>query len=177
VPHGEFEIVDDRGRAVPPGVVGEIRARHAPMIESYFDDPALDARCFRDGWFHPGDLACWSEDGQVLFKGRVDDMMIFHGVNIYPAEIEHCLGEHTAVVEAAAFPLPAGDRGEMPVAAVRLRAEVAEAELVGFCKDRLGMRHPRRVVTVEDFPRTPMGKPLKRELATRMAELVPPAGA
>jgi acyl-CoA synthetase (AMP-forming)/AMP-acid ligase II len=177
IPFGQFEIVDDSGRPAAPNVVGEVRAKREDMIERYFDDPAADARFFRDGWFYPGDLACLSADGQVLFKGRSDDMMIFHGVNIYPVEIENCLNEHAEVVESAAFPLPAGEMGDMPVAAVRLRSEVSEAELVEFCRERLGMRSPRRVVAVDDFPRNQMGKPLKREMATKMAELASTSAA
>jgi acyl-CoA synthetase (AMP-forming)/AMP-acid ligase II len=169
VPYGEFEIVDDAGRPLAPDQVGQIRVRQETMITSYFDDPRADERCFIGGWFYPGDLACWSRDGQVIFKGRADDMMIFDGINIYPAEIENCLQEHDRVLEAIAFPLPSQQHGEVPMAAVRLAAEASEDELIGFCRERLGVRHPRKVMIMDDFPRNAMGKPLKREVAAMMA--------
>jgi acyl-CoA synthetase (AMP-forming)/AMP-acid ligase II len=140
------------------------------MIASYFDDAAADERFFRNGWFHPGDLACWSGDGQLIFKGRADDMMIFDGINIFPGEIESCLQEHPAIVEAIAFPLPSVRRGDIPAAAVRVRAEVSEAELIGFARERLGLGHPRKVLITEDFPRNPMGKPLRREIARMITQ-------
>jgi acyl-coenzyme A synthetase/AMP-(fatty) acid ligase len=173
VPYGRMEIVGDGGQKLAAGEVGEIRVQRDAIVKGYFDEPDADRRFFREGWFHPGDLACWTADGQVLFKGRADDMMIFHGVNIFPAEIENCLNEHPAVAEAISFPLPAGTKGEMPAAAVRVRTEVAESELVAFCQERLGMRYPRRVLIVDDFPRNAMGKPLKRAMADLVAHGAP----
>jgi fatty-acyl-CoA synthase len=170
VPYGELDIVDRGGRSLAPGEVGELRVRSDAVVSGYYDDPLADERFFRNGWFHPGDLACWSPDGQMLFKGRADDMMICHGVNIFPVEIENCLLEHPGVAEAIAFPLPSRVNGDTPAAAVRVRAEVSEAELLGFCRERLGMRHPRRVLIVDDFPRNAMGKPLKREMANVVAQ-------
>jgi acyl-CoA synthetase (AMP-forming)/AMP-acid ligase II len=168
LPYGAFEIVDHAGQPVRLGEVGEIRAKRDSMAESYIGDAAATERIFRDGWFHPGDLGCWAEEQQVVFKGRADDMMIFDGINIFPTEIESCLGEHPGVQEAIAFPLRSDHHGSIPAAAVRLRAEVAEAELIGFCRERLGLRHPRHMMIVDDFPRSAAGKPLKREMAKLM---------
>jgi acyl-CoA synthetase (AMP-forming)/AMP-acid ligase II len=168
IPRGELQIVDDNGRPVPPGTVGQIRARNEGMIDSYIDDPEADRTFFKDGWFYPGDLACWSPDGQVIFRGRADDLMIIDGINIFPMEIENCLQDHPGVVEAVAFPLRSERGGDTPAAAVRVRAEVTPAELIGYAKERLGVRHPRRVMIVDDFPRNEMGKPLRHELAAAM---------
>jgi acyl-CoA synthetase (AMP-forming)/AMP-acid ligase II len=170
VRYGELEIVDNRGRLLPPGQVGEIRVKRDGIVNGYFDDPAADARFFRDGGFYPGDLACWSDDGQVLFKGRADDMMVMGGTNIFPVEIENCLQEHPHVVEAIAFPLPSTRHGDVPAAAVRVRGDVSEAELIGFCRERLGRCRPRAVMVVDDFPRNAMGKPLKREMIRMFTE-------
>src|SRR5687767_8083563 len=95
-------------------------------------------------------------------------MMIFDGINVYPMEIENCLQQHPLVVEAISFPIASARVGEIPVAAVRIAAEVTEAELIGFAKERLGARHPRKVLIVDDFPRNALGKPLKREMAARI---------
>jgi acyl-CoA synthetase (AMP-forming)/AMP-acid ligase II len=98
------------------------------------------ASTFRDGWFEPGDLATLDVDGQLVIHGRADDMMIMNGINIYPVEIERILERHPAVETAAAFPLPSGVHGQIPVAAVELRAGMrcAGGELVAFARDALG---------------------------------------
>jgi len=113
---------------------------------------------------YPGDLGVLTDDEQLIFKGRADDMMLFDGINIYPAEIEAVLAAHEAVGEAAAFPLKSEVHQDIPVAAVTLRAPVTEGELLAFCRARLGARTPQRIVAVEEFPRSPAGKILKREL-------------
>jgi acyl-coenzyme A synthetase/AMP-(fatty) acid ligase len=168
VPYGELEIVDAAGRSLPAGQVGEIRGRRDSMTEGYLEDPAANEQYFRDGWFHPGDLGCWTEDRQLIFKGRTDDMMIYDGVNIFPIEIESCLQEHPGVIEAIAFPLPSDRYGAIPAAAVRVHGAVAEAELIRFVKQRLGTRHPRRLTIVDDFPRNAVGKPMRRVMAERL---------
>jgi acyl-coenzyme A synthetase/AMP-(fatty) acid ligase len=164
IPGGEFEIVDHDEPITRPDLIGEIRVRYDGMISAYYDDAELTRRTLRNGWFHPGDLACWSRQGYVIFKGRADDLMILDGIKIYPAEIEFCLQSHPAVREAIAFPMPLGERGDLPVAAVRVCSDVAESGLVGYARERLGVRHPRRILIVEDFPRNAAGKPLKREM-------------
>jgi fatty-acyl-CoA synthase len=168
LPGCDVEIVDGEGQEVLPGVVGQVRARHDALIEGYFDDPEATARLFRGGWCYTGDHACWSDDGQLIFKGRVDDMMVFDGINIYPMEIETCLQEHPAVAEAISFPVGSHRFGDVPIAAVRVSAEVTEEALIGFSKERLGARYPRKVLIVDDFPRNAVGKPLKREMAARI---------
>lgn len=165
LPSGEVQIVDVAGQALPPDVVGQIRVRSDAMVRGYVDDPEAERMQFRDGWFYPGDLGCGSHDGQVIFKGRADDLMIFSGVNIYPLEIEACLQAHPRVVEAVSFPIKSDRHGDIPMAAVRVRGEVSEEELIGFAKERLGARHPRKVLVVDDFPRNEAGKPLTREMA------------
>jgi acyl-CoA synthetase (AMP-forming)/AMP-acid ligase II len=160
----EVQIVDNDGQPVPAGIVGEVRARNEAMVTAYVDDPEADRTFFRDGWFYPGDLGCWSPDGQLIFKGRSDDMMLAGGLNIYPREIEDCLHGHPLVLEAVAFPLKWERGGDFPVAAVRIRGEVSEAELMRFARERLGRRCPRQVLIVQHIPRTAEGKVRRREL-------------
>jgi acyl-CoA synthetase (AMP-forming)/AMP-acid ligase II len=179
----ELEVVDAKGLPLPPDRVGEVRVRGPGVVDRYLDDPEASARSFRDGWFHPGDLALLTHDGALVLQGRSDDMMIFDGVNLYPAEIERVLSEHPAVREVAAFALRDGRLQDVPAAAVILRpqsrepAETSperpsatsplpdEQALIDWCLPRLGYRHPRRIFIVDDFPRNAMGKVLRRELA------------
>lgn len=165
----ELEIVDEQGRPVPQGQTGEIRVRGPGVVRSYLDNPDASARSFRDGWFHPGDLGYLTPEGALMLQGRKDDMMIFDGMNIYPAEIENALCSHPAIREAAAFPLKHERFQDVPVAAVTLHREVPENELIEHCRKAIGIRHPRRVYVVQEFPRNPMGKILKRELVSLAA--------
>ncbi len=165
LPGVRLQIVDAADQPLPHGEVGIIRIRAPGAIDRYFDDAEATAKAFRGGWFYPGDLGVLTGDEQLIFKGRADDMMIFDGINIYPAEIEAALAAHEAVGEAAAFPLKSEIHQDVPVAAVTLRAPVPEAELLAFCRARLGSRAPQKIIVVDEFPRNPAGKILKRELA------------
>ena len=162
----ELQIVDDRGQPLPPGQTGEIRVRGPGIVGAYLGNPEATARSFRDGWFHPGDLGYLTPEGALMLQGRKDDMMIFDGMNIYPAEIENALCAHPAVREAAAFPLEHERFQDVPVAAVTLHGEASESTLIEHCKALIGIRHPHRVFVLEEFPRNPMGKILKRELVS-----------
>jgi acyl-CoA synthetase (AMP-forming)/AMP-acid ligase II len=160
----ELQIVDSTGTPLPVGQTGEIRVRGPGIVTSYLDHPEATARSFREGWFHPGDLGYLSESGDLFLQGRMDDMMIFDGMNIYPAEIEQALSAHPAVREVAAFALRHQKFQDIPAAAVTLREPVGEADLIVFAQARMGLRHPRRVFVLEAFPRNAMGKILKRTL-------------
>lgn len=169
LPGVEVEIVDARGVRLPAGEIGEIRARTPQMTTGYVDDPELDARHFRDGWFHPGDAGAITAEGVLRFLGRSDDMMSLGGFNIFPSEIEHVLDDHPAVRASAAFPLRSAAFGEIPAAAVELESPgaVTAAELLAYARSRLGVRAPRRIEIVGAMPRNAAGKVLKRELARR----------
>lgn len=167
LPGVELQVVDAQGRVQPPGAAGEIRLRAPGMASGYLDNPQQSAQRFRDGWFYPGDLGRLRDDGQLLVQGRRDDMIVLNGLNIFPAEIEAVLERHPAVLEAAALPLASAVHGQIPVAAVVLRAGacVAADELLRSCRQQLGLRAPRRVLVVERLPKNNQGKTLKKELA------------
>jgi len=154
VPGVEVQIVD-----------GLLRARSPAMMEGYLDDPEESARVFRDGWFHSNDLVERTDEGALVHRGRADDLMILDGINVHPSEIESALLRHPAVAEAAAFPVRAGARGDVPMAAVVLRASAVESELLEHCRGWLGLRAPRRVLMLKELPRNASGKVLRRELA------------
>ncbi|MDF1586545.1 class I adenylate-forming enzyme family protein [Marinimicrococcus flavescens] len=162
-----WEIVDEADRLLPPGSIGAIRLAGPGVARGYWQAEA-DARHFRDGWFHPGDLVSCDADGLLAFHGRVDDLMNFDGIKIYPADIEDLLLTHPAVAEAAAFPTRPAPGWDLPMAAVVLREQASEDELLAHCRARLGMRAPRRVMIEPRMPRNNIGKVLKRELAARL---------
>jgi acyl-CoA synthetase (AMP-forming)/AMP-acid ligase II len=164
LPRVTLQIVDGADKELPCGEVGMIRVRAAGNADRYHDDAEATATAFRGGWFYPGDLGMLTDEGQLIYKGRADDMMLFDGINIYPAEIEGVLTAHEAVVEAAAFAFQSEVHQDVPAVAVTLRAPVAEAELLAFCRARLGQRAPQRIIVVADFPRNSAGKILKRDL-------------
>lgn len=176
LPAVQAEVVDDEGRARAPGEVGLLRVRSPGMIDGYVGDPEATRKAFRDGWFITGDLARMTSDGQLVYFGRADHMMIMDGINIYPAEIEHTLCGHPAVRDAAAMPVPSAMHQDIPVCAVALR-EGAQAEpraLLGYAVARLGARAPRQVVVLDRIPRTELGKLVRPALARALAAALRP---
>jgi len=165
------EIVDEAGRPLPAGAVGEVRVRCPEMPTAYLGDPAATARSFRDGWFHPGDLARLDGDGFLTLVGRVDDMINLGGKKAHPEEIEAVLLTHPAVVEAAVFAAAAWPSGAVPVAAVVLREAVSEAALKAHCRARLARyKTPRRFFRLDALPRNSAGKVMRRSLAALTEE-------
>ncbi|MDF1586547.1 class I adenylate-forming enzyme family protein [Marinimicrococcus flavescens] len=162
-----WEVVDGEDRPLPAGTPGRLRLSGPGVVTGYLD-PQLDARHLKDGWFYPGDMVSADAAGRLTFHGRVDDMMNFDGIKIFPAEIEQVLLAHPAVAEAAAFPLRVMTSRDVPMAAVVLRRPVDGEELVGFCRERLGVRSPRRVFVLDALPRNAVGKVLRRELSARL---------
>ncbi len=167
-PHYEMRILDDQGREVPPGQVGEICGRGPLMMPGYYKRPDLTARVIVDGWLHSGDLGYVDEDGFLYLVDRKKDMIISGGVNVYPRDIEEIVVQHPAVREAAVFGVPDPRWGETPVAAVVLvqPGAVTAGALRAWINERVGARFQRvsDVMIVEDFPRNVAGKTLKRVL-------------
>jgi acyl-coenzyme A synthetase/AMP-(fatty) acid ligase len=178
VPGVELRLVDDDGREVAAGARGQVWIRSPGMASGYLDDPGETSRRFRGGWFLPGDVAQLSPQGELVHHGRGDDVMIFEGLNVQPAEIESALLRHPAVAEAAAFPVRSAAHGDIPHAAVVLKGKADEAELLRFLRRELGVRAPKRVLLATELPRNPAGKLRRGELA-RLASRPPesPAGA
>ena len=157
------------GDPVAPGEVGEITVRTTKVMSGYWDDPAGTAAAFADGWLLTGDLATVDDEGYITIAGRSKEVVISGGVNIYPAQLERVIAAHPAVEEVAVFGVPDPEWGEVPAAAVRTSPGSAlgpadVAELVAAQLDRRS--RPRRVVLVEDFPRTTTGKIRRPDLPT-----------
>ena len=123
---------------MPPGGVGEITVRGPNVFTAYWQNEAATRQAIRDGWFHTGDLARIDEEGFVTIAGRLKEMIISGGENIYPVEVEQAIQTHPAVVEAAVFGVPHPEWGEVPHAAVMLGpgASVTEEELRAHCLAR-----------------------------------------
>jgi long-chain acyl-CoA synthetase len=164
----EMRVVDDDGNELPPGEPGEVAIRGHNVMKGYWhrEDAtaeALDA----DGWFKTGDIARIDEDGYFFIVDRKKELVIRGGFNIYPREIEEVLYEHPAVREAAVIGVPHADLGEEVAAAVALKtgAEASPADLRDYVKQRVAAyKYPRHVWLVDELPKGPTGKILKREI-------------
>jgi len=167
LPHTEVKIADVvDGQPVPVGTVGELCARGYLVMHGYFADPAATAAVLdADGWYHTGDLASMDADGCLRVEGRLKDMIIRGGENIYPREIEDVLFRHPAVAEVAVVGRPDPAWGETVAAFVRRAADVTEADLHAHCRAHLAAyKTPTTWVFVDAFPLTASGKVRKNVL-------------
>jgi O-succinylbenzoate-CoA ligase len=164
----EMRVVDEDDRDVPDGELGEIVLRGENILKGYFKNEAATATAFHNGWFHTGDIGYRDADGFYYIVDRKSDMIIRGGENIYPREIDEVLYQHPQIAAAAVIGIPDELYGEEVVAVVVLKpeAKVSEAEVMEFCKARLAdYKCPKTVRFVDDIPKGPTGKLLKRELA------------
>lgn len=171
-PHVEAKIVDREGRTRPLGKAGELLTRGYLVMKGYWGDPEGTAAAIRDGWMHSGDLATLDADGYCRIVGRIKDMLIRGGENVYPAEIEACLLAHPDVAQAQVFGVPDPRLGEEVAAWIVLRPGAApDAEgLRAFCRGRIaGYKVPRHIRFVAGFPLTATGKPQKFRMREAMA--------
>ena len=167
LPDVEVKIVDEQGKEVPRGDVGEITARGPRVMSGYWRDEQKTAQVITsEGWLHTGDMGWADDEGYIYLAGRGDDMIIRGGENISPEEVENALYSHPKIEEAAVIGIPDPEWGEEPMAFVVLKSgeTATEDEIIGYCKSSLGFKRPRVVVFLDSLPRNPMGKVLKREL-------------
>jgi len=171
-PHLECKLVDEQGDVVAVGTPGELCTKGYSVMIGYWDDPQKTAEAIdADGYMHSGDLATFDEQGYGEIVGRIKDMIIRGGENIYPKEIEEFLLGHPKVEDVAVFGLPDEKYGEQVGAWVRLEIgeEMDEAELRAFCKDQIAhYKVPRYVRFVDAFPMTVTGKVQKFVIREQM---------
>jgi fatty-acyl-CoA synthase len=163
----EIRLYGEDGREVATGEVGELYARNSMLIAGYHRNDDATKSSMRDGFFSVGDLARKDADGYYYMESRKHDMVISGGVNIYPREIEDHLHKHPAVLEAAVIGVPDPEWGETLKAFVVRRAgqSLTAEDVVAWCRDGLAdYKRPRVVVFLDELPRNPTGKILKREL-------------
>ena len=175
-PHVEVKIVGEDGKVVPRGVPGEILTRGYSVMRGYWNDEAKTAEAIdRAGWMHTGDQGTLDEDGYCNIVGRIKDMVIRGGENVYPREIEEFLYGHPKVQDVQVIGVPDAKYGEELCAWIRLRdGEDADAdEIKAFCKERIAhFKVPRYVKFVDGFPMTVTGKIQKFKMREAMiAEL------
>jgi len=163
----EMKVVDDDDNEVPDGELGEIVLRGENILKGYFKNPEATERAFRGGWFHTGDVGYRDPEGFFYIVDRKTDMIIRGGENIYPREIDEVLYQHPAVAAAATIGVPDPLYGEEVAAFIVLKDGLtpSEAELIDHCKAELAdYKCPKTIRFVEDIPKGPTGKLLKREL-------------
>ncbi len=165
----EMRVVDEDDNEVAQGEVGEILIRGHNIMKGYWQRPDATAEAMRGGWFHSGDMARTDEDGYFYIVDRKKDLIIRGGYNVYPREVEEVLYEHPKIREAAVVGVPHDEWGEEIGAAVVLHEdeELSPEEVSAYVKDRIAAyKYPRVVWFVDDLPKGPTGKILKREIET-----------
>jgi long-chain acyl-CoA synthetase len=163
----EMKVVDDDDNEVPQGEPGEIVMRGPFVMKGYWNKDEATEEVMRGGWFHTGDVATVDEEGYFFIVDRKKDLIIRGGYNVYPRELEEALYEHPAVREVAVIGVPHESMGEEVGAAVALKegAEATTDELRSFMKDRVAAyKYPRVIWLVDELPKGPTGKILKREI-------------
>jgi long-chain acyl-CoA synthetase len=163
----QMKVVDEDDNEVAQGEIGEIVIRGHNVMKGYWRNPDATEAAIRDGWFHSGDMGRIDEDGYFAIVDRKKELIIRGGYNVYPREIEEVLYEHPAVEEAAVVGVPDEKMGEEVGAAVVLKRgqEVSEDELRGYLKEQLAAyKYPRKVWFLDELPKGPTGKILKREI-------------
>jgi long-chain acyl-CoA synthetase len=166
----EIKVFDEQDGEVAAGELGEIVLRGANIFKGYYKNEAATAEAFRGGWFHTGDIGYRDADGYYYIADRKSDMIIRGGENIYPREIDELLYTHPAVAAAAAIGVPDPLYGEEVAAFVVLKEDVTASaeELKEFCRAHLAdFKCPKTVTFLDEMPKGPTGKLLKRELAKR----------
>ncbi len=170
--HTDVRVVDDAGNDVTPGTPGEVLVRGKHVMKGYWNRPDATAETIRDGWLHTGDIASVDAEGFVYINDRKKDMIISGGENIYPAEIENVILSHPKVREVAVIGQASAKWGESPLAVVvKSDDSLTEADVVEWSRGKLaGYKRPRAVRFVDEIPRNPAGKILKRVLRDRFPD-------
>ena len=167
VPGAEVRVVDpDSLEDVEQGKQGELWFKSKQLMKGYHNKAdATKEAITDDGWFRTGDIGRVDEDGYIFVEDRLKDMIITGGENVYSIEVERVLAEHPAVAEVAVIGVPDEKWGESVKAIVSLEGEVTDKELISWAKERLaGYKCPRTVDIVDELPRNPTGKILKKDL-------------
>ncbi|KVD42217.1 AMP-binding protein [Burkholderia sp. ABCPW 11] len=172
-PHLEVKIVDPAGDIVPVGATGELCTKGYSVMLGYWDDDAKTREVLVDGWMHTGDLATLDEDGYCNIVGRLKDMVIRGGENVYPREIEEFLFRHPKIQSAQVFGVPDPKYGEELCAWIVLRAgeQMTEDDVRAFCNGQIAhYKIPRYIRFVDELPMTVTGKVQKFVMRERMIE-------
>ncbi len=169
VPGAEFKITDfETGELIPVGKEGEIRVRTPSLLKSYWNKPEATVEQLVDGWLRTGDIGVIDEQGFIHFLGRRKEMLKVKGMSVFPPEIEALLGQHPAVLGSGVVGREDADKGQVPVAFIQLKPEVAgrvkPEDIQSWCRERMAVYKIPEVRIVEALPMTATGKVKKGEL-------------
>ncbi len=163
-----IRIVDEEGTSLSPNTPGEIHAKGPRIMKGYWGDEVKTAQTMTtDGWLRTGDLGYVDEEGYVYLTGRADDLIIRGGENIAPEEVEEVINTHPKVEECSVIAVPDAEFGQQPFAYCVLKKgeTCAPEEVMEFCRERIAsFKRPRGVAFLEELPRNPMGKVLRKKL-------------
>jgi len=171
-PGFSIEVRNDEDEPVSPGQVGRIWIKTGSLMSGYWNDHEATRQVVRDGWIDSGDLAHADEDGYLWFFGRKKQVIVHDGSNISPMEVESALDEHPAVAMAGVIGIHDEVHGENVRAYVTLREDQprpSSAELINFCRERVGYKAPEEIVFLDEMPLNPTGK-IDRTGLKKMAE-------
>ncbi len=163
----EAKVVDEEGRDVPPGEIGEILYKSSTVMKGYYKDEEKTSEVMKDGWFRGGDLGYIDEEGEVRLIDRKKECINTGGEKVFPLEVEQVIHEHPKVEDVCIIGVPDEEWGSTVRAVVQMKkGEQAEAgEIIEFCKDKLaGYKVPRSVVFVDELPLSPVGKVLRAKI-------------
>lgn len=168
--HSQMRLVDEQGNVVPVGQTGELTISGPIVCAGYWHNPIATTQSLQDGWFHTGDMARQDEEGFFYIVGRLKDMIISGGENIYAAEVEAVFREHVAVEDAALIGVPDEKWGEIGLMIVTTKPghSVTVDELLEHCRERLARyKVPKRIEFASELTYSPYGKVIKPELRKR----------
>jgi acyl-CoA synthetase (AMP-forming)/AMP-acid ligase II len=163
-------VVDEKGRDVAPGIVGEIIAQSDSLMVEYWNRPDETREVLIEGWLHTGDLGYYDENGFIYIVDRKKDMIVTGGENVYSREIENVLYRHPAIGEVAVVGIPDPLWVERVHAVVVLKTDAVatEKDVIDFCKAHLASyKAPKSIEFVESLPKSPQGKILKKNIRKR----------
>ena len=163
----QVQVMSPDGEPVPTGEVGEIWVKSDTNMMGYYNLPEATAANLTDGWVHTGDAGYLDEEGYLYLKDRIKDMVVSGGENIYPVEVENAIAKHEAVADVAVIGVPDDKFGEALLAFVVTKpgADLGVDEMIEFCREKIaGYKIPRQLQVVEELPRNPSGKILKKIL-------------
>jgi long-chain acyl-CoA synthetase len=166
----EVKVVDEDGNECPPGEVGEIVIRGEQTLTGYFRNEEGTRKAYEGGWFRSGDMARRDEEGFFYIVDRMKDMILTGGENVYSREVEEVIYTHPAVSEAAIIGLPDPTWGENVTAVIVLKPGMSatEADIITAVRDRLaGYKKPKKVIFIDEMPKTVSGKIIKKDLRER----------
>jgi long-chain acyl-CoA synthetase len=167
----ELKIFDETGKAVPDGERGVLYAYNAIMMDGYYKNESATKESYQDKYLTAGDVAVRDSDGYIYIVDRIKDMIIRGGVNIYPVEIEEVLTTMPAIADAAVVGKSDEELGETVAAFIVRNAgvQVSEEEIQAYCEDKMAnYKIPTSMIFIDEIPRTPTGKILKRELRQKL---------